>query len=145
MSLTVLLSQLEQLSTQLEALLDQEFECLKASDIEAFEILQVEKTQVLAALGNPATIEAINTLQSDSAIIAEYGVDASALWTTITAALARCKDKHQRNEIVITRKLDTVRAALDTIKSPNLQNTVDTYDRLGRLGNRSGKSSLGKV
>ncbi|MDG0979684.1 MAG: flagellar export chaperone FlgN [Halieaceae bacterium] len=145
MSLTVLLSQLEQLSAQLEALLDQEFEYLKASNIEAFEVLQSEKAQVLAALGSPATIEAINSLQSDSTIIAQHGAEANALWGTITDALARSKDKHQRNEIVITRKLDTVRAALDTIKSPNLQNTVDTYDRLGRLGNRGGKSSLGKV
>jgi len=145
MSLTVLLTQLEQLSAQLEALLDQEFDCLKASNIEAFEVLQSEKAQVLAALGNPATIDAINTLQSDRAIIAEHGAEASAQWSAITDALARCKGKHQRNEIVITRKLDTVRAALDTIKSPNLQNTVDTYDRLGRLGNRGGKGSLGKV
>lgn len=145
MSLTVLLTQLEQLSAQLEALLDQEFECLKASDIEAFEVLQSEKAQVLAALGNPAAIDAINTLQADSTIIAEHGAEANVRWGVITDSLARCKDKHQRNEIVITRKLDTVRAALDTIKSPNLQNTVDTYDRLGRLGNRGGKSSLGKV
>lgn len=145
MSLSVILTQLEQLSAQLEALLDQEFELLKASDIEAFEVLQTEKTQVLAALGNPATIEAINALQSDHTIIAEHGAEASVQWATIAEALARSKDKHQRNEIVITRKLDTVRAALDTIKSPNLQNTVDTYDRLGRLGKRGGKSNLGKV
>lgn len=145
MSLLDALAQLDHLSQQLEQTLEREFDVLKASDLEAFERLQIEKGNQLDALSDPNILEFIQSLQSNAAVIQKEGQAASSLWADISGRLANCRELHQRNELVISRKLDTVRAALEAIKSPNLQNSVETYDRLGRLGGRGGKGTLGSV
>ena len=144
-SLSSALEHIAELSRSLEALLLEEFEALKASDLEAFEHIQSKKLACMTQLGDPHTLEIIQLLQDSNEVLTREGAEAAAQWQNISDQLADCKDQHKRNEILISRKLDTVRVALEALKGPDVQSSVDTYDRLGRLGGRRGRGILGKV
>ncbi len=40
---------------------------------------------------------------------------------------------HRRNEILILRKLDAIRGALDSLQLGGSGSSVETYDRLGKV------------
>lgn len=144
-SLSSELEHLAGLGQALQKLLLEEFEALKASDLEAFERLQIEKAACMNALGDPNVLEIIQILQESPDVIEREGAQAASQWQDIADQLAECKTLHKRNEILISRKLDTVRVALEALKGPDVQSSVDTYDRLGRIGFRGARGTLGKV
>jgi len=54
-----------------------------------------------------------------------------------------CRDLHRRNEILISHKLETIRGALQTIQSPDPLNSVEIYDRLGKIRPSRGGAPMG--
>jgi hypothetical protein len=52
---------------------------------------------------------------------------------------------HKRNEIFMLRKLESIKGALQTIQSPDPLNTVEVYDRLGKVRPNRHRGSMGKV
>jgi hypothetical protein len=47
--------------------------------------------------------------------------------------MATCRDMHRRNEILILRKLDAIRGALESLNVNDPTSPVEVYDRLGQI------------
>lgn len=104
---------------RLRQLLEQEFEALKNQELDRFEFLQPAKNELLTELSQMAPDAA--TLQNDP------------LWQPLHAALVECRDMHRRNTVLIERKLDAIRNALQSLSLASQTSTVEVYDRLGQM------------
>ena len=72
-------------------------------------------------------------------------VDADQLdqaWDGFRAQMQSCRQLHQRNEILLIRKLDAIRGALDSLQMNDPTSSLEVYDRLGKV-RRSRRSSRG--
>lgn len=127
-------SSLEQalaLAKTLEDMLEREFEQLKVQDLDAFEASQNTKNELLQQLAQLAGIQG-----PDSA-------DALGLeWDGFKEHMAHCRDMHRRNEVLIVRKIDAIRGALQSMQVQDPTSSVEIYDRLGKVsrgGRRGGR------
>ena len=103
-------------------LLDEEFNALKEQDLDAFEELLNEKNHILADLTQLTGVR--------------QPEDADRLgpeWTPFRQRMASCRDMHRRNEILILRKLDAIRGALESLNVNDPTSPVEVYDRLGQI------------
>jgi flagellar biosynthesis/type III secretory pathway chaperone len=103
-------------------LLDEEFNALKEQDLDAFEELLNEKNHILADLTQLTGVR--------------QPEDADRLgpeWTPFRTRMVTCRDMHRRNEILILRKLDAIRGALESLNVNDPTSPVEVYDRLGQI------------
>ena len=103
-------------------LLDEEFNALNEQDLDAFEELLNEKNHILAELTQLTGIR--------------QPEDADRLgpeWTPFRTRMVTCRDMHRRNEILILRKLDAIRGALESLNVNDPTSPVEVYDRLGQI------------
>jgi len=107
---------------QLAELLDQEFEALKAQDLDQFEILLSGKNHLLSELTRITGVSQLN--EADKL---------GAHWHDFRARMLHCRDMHRRNEILIMRKLDAIRGALESLNVNEATSSVEVYDRLGQI------------
>ncbi len=113
----------------LAALLQEELALLTAGDIDSFEALQSRKAEILESLS-----ALVPTLSGEVPI--EEGPDAgtsTALIDDIKEVLATCRDVHLKNAILIDRKIEATRSALEVLRSSRSADTGETYDKLGRI------------
>jgi flagellar biosynthesis/type III secretory pathway chaperone len=118
------------LAKTLEDMLEQEFEHLKVQNLDAFEASQASKNELLEELARLAGIEG-----PDSAD--QLGPE----WDNFKDQMAHCRDLHRRNEVLIGRKIDAIRGALQSLQVEDPASSVEIYDRLGKLsrGRRAGR------
>ena len=103
-------------------LIDEEFNALKEQDLDAFEELLNEKNHILADLTQLTGVR--------------QPEDADRLgpeWTPFRTRMVTCRDMHRRNEILILRKLDAIRGALESLNVNDPTSPVEVYDRLGQI------------
>jgi len=103
-------------------LLDEEFNALKEQDLDAFEELLNEKNHILADLSQVTGVR--------------QPEDADRLgpeWAPFRQRMVICRDMHRRNEILILRKLDAIRGALESLNVSDPTSPVEVYDRLGQI------------
>ncbi len=113
----------------LSALLQEELALLTAGDLDSFEALQSRKAEVLESLS-----ALMPTLSGEVPIEDGSDVDAAvALIDDIKEVLATCRDAHLKNAILIDRKIEATRSALEVLRSSRSADTVETYDKLGRI------------
>ncbi len=107
------------LTASLAQLLALEFEALKNQDLDQFESLQPVKNTLLADLtqGCPSA--------DDLQQLPE--------WAELKEQLIECRDLHRRNSILIERKLDSIRGALNSLSAGDGGSSVEVYDRLGKV------------
>jgi flagellar biosynthesis/type III secretory pathway chaperone len=103
-------------------LLDEEFNALKEQDLDAFEELLNEKNHILADLTQVTGVR-----QPEDADL--LGPE----WTPFRHRMVSCRDMHRRNEILILRKLDAIRGALESLNVNDPTSPVEVYDRLGQI------------
>jgi len=125
-------SSLEQafaLAQTLEDMLEQEFEHLKVQNLDAFEASQASKNELLQQL---AELAGIHGPESADALGPE--------WDGFKEHMANCRDMHRRNEVLIVRKIDAIRGALQSMQVQDPASSVEIYDRLGKVsrGRRGG-------
>lgn len=113
----------------LEALLSEEFELLSAGDLDGFEALQTRKTETLEALTSLVPILTGDTQIADNGDEPVHG----ELIEGINVILAACRDAHLKNAILIDRKIEATRSALEVLRSSRSAETGETYDRLGKI------------
>jgi flagellar biosynthesis/type III secretory pathway chaperone len=116
------LQEADALVDQLAELLDQEFEALKAQDLDQFEVLLSGKNHLLSELTRITGVTQLN--------------DADKLgthWNDFRTRMLACRDMHRRNEILIMRKLDAIRGALESLNVNEATSSVEVYDRLGQI------------
>ena len=127
-------SSLEQalaLAKTLEDMLEQEFEQLKVQDLDAFEASQSTKNELLQQLAQLAGIQGPDSADA-------LGPE----WDGFKAHMAHCRDMHRRNEVLIVRKIDAIRGALQSMQVQDPTSSVEIYDRLGKVsrgGRRGGR------
>jgi len=116
------LQEADALVDQLAELLDQDFEALKAQDLDQFEVLLSGKNHLLSELTRITGVTQLN--------------DADKLgthWNDFRTRMLACRDMHRRNEILIMRKLDAIRGALESLNVNEATSSVEVYDRLGQI------------
>ncbi len=123
----------------LKRVLDSEFEALKKQDLSSFETLQAQKLEILHFLASDELLQKIKSHTDDQ----DQAASSVAVWDQVVVLMNECRDLHRRNEILITHKLETVRGALQAIKSPDPLNSVEIYDRLGKMRPSRCKGSMG--
>lgn len=115
----------------LDDMLELEFEQLKVQNLDAFEASQATKNELLQQLAQLAGI-----LGPESAD--ELGPE----WDGFKEHMAHCRDMHRRNEVLIGRKIDAIRGALQSLQMQDPASSVEIYDRLGKVsrgGRRGGR------
>ena len=117
------------LAEKLLELLEREFEALKAQDLNSLELLQEKKNPLLNGLSS----ESIKKIVSSS--------DQSKEWIPFKALMTQCKESQRRNEILVTRRLDSIKSALNTLTGQNKEEELEMYDRLGKISQK--KNSKG--
>jgi flagellar biosynthesis/type III secretory pathway chaperone len=119
----------------LVALLDEEFTLLKAGDLESFEALQAKKSETLEALSTlmPVLTGEISLAEEEEEDKTDDHETASALVDEIKGLLATCRDAHLKNAMLIDRKIEATRSALEVLRSSRSADTGETYDKLGKL------------
>jgi flagellar biosynthesis/type III secretory pathway chaperone len=123
------LSQIIHKANALKRLLEGEFDALKKQDLATFETLQTQKMTVLNFLSSEELLAQIKAYNADPSKAQENSV----IWDQMMNLIAECRDLHRRNEVLINHKLDTIRGALQTIQLPDPLNSVEIYDRLGKM------------
>jgi flagellar biosynthesis/type III secretory pathway chaperone len=106
----------------LESLLEQEFEALKAQNLDHFEQLLEQKNEVLEQL---STLSGVRQPEDADRLGSE--------WNAFKARMQVCRDMHRRNEILIVRKLDAIRGTLQSMVIDDPASSVEVYDRLGKI------------
>ena len=114
------------IAAELLDVLDKEFEALKRRDLGYFERLQPSKNACLERLGSLLVADPARSSQ------------AKANHADVGAALLACRDAHRRNETLLKRQLEAVRGALQAISAGSPLQSVEVYDRLGKLRARGG-------
>ncbi len=110
----------------LQQLLQQEFDALRKQNLDIFEALQPEKTQIFDSLIRLTGVGTASNRLDDPE------------WDTFKNLITDCRDMHRRNEILITRKLDAIRGTLQTLNGGETTASVEVYDRLGRMARSRG-------
>lgn len=112
----------------LRDILEQEFTFLKNNELDAFEKIQVKKSDTLNYLteNSPAIYEKFEQRLDDSSLIEAFKVQ-----------MNECKSLHLRNALLVDRKLASTRSALELFKTPHNHSFGETYDKLGKLSKSS--------
>ena len=111
---------------RLDSLLTEEFEALKTQKLDAFEALQAEKIGLLESLAELNLSEDKMDRESLERLIND------PTWNEITSILERCKRSHQRNELLISKQLDSIRGALSALQTQDPTATLELYTKLGK-------------
>jgi len=114
----------------LEALLEEEFESLKAQNLSNFDSINENKNNLLKELMALTGIHKPEDAQK-----------LDSRWNEFKDKMRLCRNLHRRSEILVTRKLDAINGALESMRVGTGQNSVETYDRLGRV--RRGRQITG--
>lgn len=123
----------------LKLVLDSEFDALKQQDLTTFETLQAQKLEILHFLASDELLQKIKAHTDDQ----DKAAATVVIWDQVLALMGECRDLHRRNEILINHKLETIRGALQTIQSPDPLNSVEIYDRLGKMRPSRNRTPVG--
>ncbi|MEJ6684965.1 MAG: flagellar export chaperone FlgN [SAR86 cluster bacterium] len=131
---------------KLELLLEREFVALKTQDLDDFDNIQQQKAPILRFFSESAFVaasaadkpESPTAQSSGDVTLPDQQADSTAstsnpLTPELTELARHCQTLHRRNEILINRKLEAVRGALQALQSPAHSREVEVYDRLGKL------------
>jgi flagellar biosynthesis/type III secretory pathway chaperone len=113
-------------------ILDLEFEALKNQDLTKFESLQEKKEPILNLLSS-LDIPPVNNDDKDDP------------WNPLRDIVSKCRDSHRRNEILINRKLESIRMALNTMSGGDPNSSLEMYDKLGKISQKSNRKNFLEV
>ena len=111
---------------RLDSLLTEEFGALKDQKLDVFEALQTEKIDILESLANLNLFEEKMERETMEPLIND------PTWNEITSILEQCKRSHQRNELLISKQLDSIRGALSALQNQDPTATLELYTKLGK-------------
>ena len=121
------MSQIHNNLSSLLEILEAEFKLLQTDNLDGFETLQAEKQVIVEALSEKLTPTDIN----DDYNVADDDSDDS----NVKSMLAMCRDYHIRNGILLEKKIEANKNALNILRSSRHSEEVETYDKLGKVRN----------
>lgn len=110
----------------LDSILADEFEALKTQKLFAFEALQDDKIKILESLTK------LNLSGDDLDQESFQQLVNNPTWNEIISISERCKRSHQRNELLISKQLDSIRGALSALQNQDPTATLELYTKLGK-------------
>ena len=113
------ISRAQELATQLAQILELEFQALRQQELDQFEQLQPVKTELLSDITNLAPPALL--LQNEEE------------WQGFRAQMLACRDLHRRNEVLIERKLESIRGTLQSLRIEEATSPIEVYNRLGQV------------
>ena len=116
-------------ANELLKLLELEFEALKLQNLSEIESIQEKKIPILEYLGTDSVKANVSETRGD------------ADWESFKSIISECKNAHRRNEILVNRRIESIKGALNTVTGDNKENELEMYDKLGKLAQK--KSSKG--
>ena len=121
------MSQIHNNLSRLLEILEAEFTLLQTDNLDGFETLQAEK-QVI--------VEALSEKLAPAGIDNDYRVaDGDSDESDVESMLAMCRDYHIRNGILLGKKIEANKSALNILRSSRHSEEVETYDKLGKVRN----------
>jgi flagellar biosynthesis/type III secretory pathway chaperone len=108
----------------LHSLLEKEFEFLKTQDFKAFEGLQTRKQELLQYL--------LDEITDDSGEPDPVTEEAIRENQTLSDLLIQCRNMQQRNELLISQKLEAIQEVLGTLTYQGEPVSRDTYEHLNK-------------
>ena len=124
---SITLSQIHNNLSRLLEILEAEFKLLQTNNLDVFETLQAEKQVIIEALSEKLTPADIDN---------DYNVaDGESDDSNVTSMLAMCRDHHIRNGILLEKKIEANKNALNILRSSRHSEEVETYDKLGKVRN----------
>ena len=121
------MSQIHNNLSRLLEILEAEFKLLQTDNLDGFETLQAEKQAIVEALSEKLTPTDIDV---------DYNVaDDDSDDSNIKPMLAMCRDHHIRNGILLEKKIEANKNALNILRSSRHSEEVETYDKLGKVRN----------
>ena len=121
------MSQIHNNLSRLLEILEAEFKLLQTDNLDGFETLQAEK-QVI--------VEGLSEKLAPAEIDADYNIaDVNSDDSNVKSMLAMCRDYHIRNGILLEKKIEANKNALNILRSSRHSEEVETYDKLGNVRN----------
>ena len=121
------MSQIHNNLSRLLEILEAEFKLLQTNNLDGFETLQAEK-QVI--------VEGLSEKLAPAEIDADYNIaDVDSDDSNVKSMLAMCRDYHIRNGILLEKKIEANKNALNILRSSRHSEEVETYDKLGKVRN----------
>ena len=108
----------------LHSLLEKEFEFLKTQNFKAFEGLQTRKQELLQYL--------LDEITDDSGEPVTVSEEAIRENQTLSDLLIQCRNMQQRNELLISQKLEAIQEVLGTLTYQGESVIRDTYEHLNK-------------
>ena len=117
-------------ANELHKLLELEFEALKLQKLSEIESIQEKKIPILEYL-NADSIKA-NVKESTG----------EADWQSFKSIISECKIAHRRNEILVNRRIESIKNALSTLTGENKEDELEMYDKLGKLAQKKNSKGI---
>jgi len=121
---TPALEHLRELGENLSRVLDSEFNALNSRNIPALEDYQTQKValldEVLKAWGNLPNVD-------NSSEYTKKRVD------DMRILLKSCKQKHERNDIVLRKQIEEVKLLLENLLNQRHKTPSDVYNKMGKI------------
>ena len=111
-------------ASELHKLLELEFEALKSQKLSEIESIQEKKVPIL------------EYLNSDSIKANVKETSGEADWESFKSIISECKNAHRRNEILVNRRIESIKSALNTLTGENKDDELEMYDKLGKLAQK---------
>ena len=117
-------------ANELHKLLELEFEALKLQKLSEIESIQEKKIPLL------------EYLNSDSIKANVKEADGEADWDSFKSIISECKSAHRRNEILVNRRIESIKNALNTLTGENKDDELEMYDKLGKLAQKKNSKGI---
>jgi len=126
----------------LKELLESEFSALSKKDLPELEEIQQKKSEILASLSNEKFLSLVEFQKTNSD---RSSLDAEPLriWDQIIAVMQNNRKLHQRNEVLVNTKLESIRNAIKTLGTSDPQSSVEIYDKLGKIKGSKFRNKMG--
>ena len=111
-------------ANELQTLLELEFEALKSQNLSEIESIQEKKVPILEFLGSDSVKSNVTKSRGD------------ADWEVFKSIINECKNAHRRNEILVNRRIESIKGALNTVTGENKDDELEMYDKLGKLAQK---------
>ena len=124
MDLKLKINELNDITKNLCNVLEKEFEFLKSQNIDNFQSIQDQKEKLLADLSQKIIDFDLSASQTQN----------QPLFDEFFANIQNCQEAQKRNSILVSRKIDAIRGALNSLESKN-NNSTELYNKLGKIKN----------
>ena len=115
---------------ELHRLLELEFEALKLQKLSEIESIQEKKIPILEHLN----------ADSIKASVKENSGEPN--WESFKSIISECKSAHRRNEILVNRRIESIKSALNTLTGENKDDELEMYDKLGKLAQKKNSKGI---